>query len=98
MAAVNGVVQGLSQHPVPRQSNETAMRESANKFEANFVAEMLKSAGFGKIRESYSGGAGEDGFASFLIQAQADLIVKSGGFGLAESIYNALKSKGGPDV
>jgi|FLOH01.1.fsa_nt_gi peptidoglycan hydrolase FlgJ len=98
MAAVTGVVHGLGQRPALLQSSDSAMREAANKLEANFVAEMLKSAGFGKSRDSFSGGAGEDGFASFLVQAQADLIVKAGGFGLAESIYNALKIKGEPDV
>lgn len=63
----------------------------AQELEASFVSEMLKSAGFGKSRESLAGGAGEENFSSFLIDAQAEQIVRSGGFGLAESIFEALK-------
>jgi Rod binding domain-containing protein len=59
--------------------------------ESAFLAEMLKSAGLGKSRESMGGGAGEDQFGSFLVRAQADQIVLSGGIGLAETIFKALK-------
>lgn len=72
---------------------DAGLREAARKLESGFVAEMLKSAGFGKARESFGGGAGEDAFASFLVQTQADLIVANGGFGLAENIFQALKSR-----
>jgi Rod binding domain-containing protein len=67
------------------------MRDAADKLEATFLAEMLKSAGFGKTSETFGGGAGEDQFASFLVQAQAEQMVKAGGIGLAEQIFNALK-------
>jgi Rod binding domain-containing protein len=67
------------------------MRDAAEKLEATFLAEMLKSAGFGKTSETFGGGAGEDQFASFLVQAQAEQMVKAGGIGLAEQIFNALK-------
>ncbi|WP_417240587.1 rod-binding protein [Celeribacter halophilus] len=67
------------------------MRDAADKLEATFLAEMLKSAGFGKTSETFGGGAGEDQFASFLVQAQAEQMVKAGGIGLSEQIFNALK-------
>lgn len=70
-----------------------ALREAAQQLEASFIAEMLKAAGLGKTSESFGGGAGEDQFASFLRQAQADEMVKSGGIGLAESLYHALKER-----
>jgi Rod binding domain-containing protein len=67
--------------------------EAAQNLEAAFLAEMLQSAGLGKTSESFGGGAGEDQFGSFLIQEQAKHIVKGGGIGLAQSLFNALKEQ-----
>jgi flagellar protein FlgJ len=72
---------------------DQALMEVAQKLEASFLAEMLKSAGFGAARDSFGGGAGEDQFGSFLRQAQADEMAKSGGIGLAESLFEALKER-----
>jgi peptidoglycan hydrolase FlgJ len=71
--------------------NSSPLREAAQKIEASFIAEMLKSAGVGQTRDSFGGGAGEDGFASFLVNEQANKIVAAGGFGLAEHIFESLK-------
>ena len=73
------------------------MREAADELETQFLAEMLKSAGFGEARESFGGGVGEEQFASFLRQEQAREMVQTGGVGLAESIFNALKRMDGDD-
>jgi len=62
----------------------------ANQLETTFIAEMLKSAGVGEARTAFGGGAGEDQFASFLVQEYADATVKAGGFGLSEAIYRSL--------
>jgi Rod binding domain-containing protein len=70
-----------------------ALRVAAQKLEATFLAEMLKSAGFGKARTEFGGGAGEDQFASFLLQEQAAAMVKAGGIGLSEAIFEALKER-----
>lgn len=67
--------------------------EAAQELEAGFLAEMLKSAGLGKSRGTLGGGAGEDQFASFLVQEQAMQLVRSGGIGLSETIYEALKDR-----
>lgn len=67
--------------------------EAAQNLEASFLAEMLQSAGLGQTSESFGGGAGEDQFGSFLIQEQAKQIVKGGGIGLAESLFEALKEQ-----
>ncbi|MCV3269902.1 rod-binding protein [Roseobacter sp. WL0113] len=72
---------------------DRALREVAEKLEANFLAEMLKSAGLGKTSEHFGGGAGEDQFSSFMLQEQAMQMVKAGGIGLSESIFHALKEK-----
>ena len=84
---------GVPESIAKTEVKDAGLREAARKLESGFVAEMLKSAGFGKARESFGGGAGEDAFAAFLVQTQADLIVANGGFGLAESIFQALKSR-----
>ncbi|MBK0325726.1 rod-binding protein [Rhodobacteraceae bacterium F11138] len=67
------------------------LRKAATDLEAAFLAEMLKSAGLGKSRTTMGGGAGEDQFGSILVRAQADQIAQSGGIGLAESLFHALK-------
>ncbi len=75
------------------ERQDAALRVAAQKLEATFLAEMLKSAGLGKTRESHGGGAGEDQFSSFLVQAQAQEMVAAGGIGLAEALFEALKER-----
>lgn len=72
---------------------DAALLEAAQNLEAAFLAEMLQSAGLGKTSEAFGGGAGEDQFSSFLIQEQAKHIVQSGGIGLAQSLFEALKEQ-----
>ena len=75
------------------RSHDDALRAAAQKLEASFLAEMLKAAGLGGVSSDFGGGAGEEQFASFLVQAQADALVKAGGIGLAETIFEALKER-----
>ncbi len=79
--------------PVKATPDQKALKRVAKAFEASFIAEMLKSAGVGKSRESFGGGAGEEAFSSFLVTAQADKLSEAGGFGLAEKIYQSLNAK-----
>ena len=88
-SAVAGSVSNAQQ----RTGQDQKLMEVAQKLEANFLAEMLKAAGLGEPIEGWSGGAGEEQFASFLRQAQADEMARTGGVGLAESIYQALKER-----
>ncbi|WP_299403155.1 rod-binding protein [uncultured Roseobacter sp.] len=74
-------------------SQDKALRDVAEKLEASFLAEMLKSAGLGKTSDHFGGGAGEEQFGSFLVQEQAMQMVKTGGIGLSESLFQALKEK-----
>ena len=74
-------------------SQQDPLRKAAQELEANFLAEMLKSAGVGKTPEGFGGGAGENQFSSFLRLEQARQMAASGGIGLAESIYNSLKER-----
>lgn len=91
----------IPQLPAPRPSpqlpeyvqNDPQLREAAEKLEASFLAEVLKSAGLGNNEHAFSGGIGEEQFASFLREAQASEMVKTGGIGLAEAIFEALKAR-----
>ena len=74
-------------------SNDAHLRRVAQEFEATFLAEMLKSAGFGQPLSEFGGGVGEDQFASLLVEHQAKKMVEAGGLGLAETIYQALKEQ-----
>ncbi len=81
-----------TQSAIPVTRDER-LREAAQELEANFLAEMLKSAGVGKTPEGFGGGAGEDQFASFLRLEQARQMSQQGDIGLAESIFHALKER-----
>ncbi|WP_420838922.1 rod-binding protein [Aliiroseovarius sediminis] len=74
-------------------TGDAQLMKVARKLEASFLSEMLKSAGVGKSPESFGGGAGEDQFSSFLLDAQAQEMVKAGGIGLAQSLFEALKEQ-----
>ncbi len=76
----------LSRPPQPRAT----AKEAAVQMEATFLAEMLKSAGFGSARESFGGGAGEDQFSSMLVREQALQITRAGGIGLTEILLQGL--------
>ena len=79
---------------LPQQGNrDTALRKAAAELEVTFLAEMLQAAGLGETRVGFGGGAGEDQFASFLVRAQAEQMVKAGGIGLAEAIFDSLKER-----
>lgn len=69
------------------------LRDAALRLEAGFLKEMLSAAGLGRAPAGLNGGAGEDQFASFLLDAQALRMAESGGIGLAESLFEALKAR-----
>ena len=77
--------------PLMTSANDTEMREAAKELEAVFLAEMLKSAGFGETSSEFGGGVGEEQFSSFMTQQQAKVFADNGGIGLAEHIFNAMK-------
>ncbi len=73
-----------------RSARAQELREVAKAFEASFLSEMLKASGLGKSRSEFGGGAGEDAFASMMVDEQARLMVERGGIGLSESIFQSL--------
>ena len=72
---------------------QSAPWKAAEKLEATFLAEMLKSAGLGAQSHEFGGGIGEEQFASFQREALANEMVKRGGIGLAEMFFNAMQEK-----
>lgn len=87
------VLRSISPNTATENGRDRELMDAAKKLEATFLSEMLKVAGMGKARDAFGGGAGEDQFASFLRQAQAEEMTSAGGIGLAESLYLALKEK-----
>lgn len=69
------------------------LMEKAKSLEAAFLSEMLSHAGLGASEGTFSGGIGEEQFASFLRDAQAKSIVDHGGIGLAEHLFQSLVRK-----
>ncbi len=72
---------------------EAALRQAAEELEATFLAEMLKTAGLGEARGPFGGGAGEEQFSSMLVDEQARAMVRAGGIGLSEMIFESLKER-----
>ena len=79
--------------PAEQNPDDTRLREMAQALESTFLAEMLKSAGFGAARDALGGGMGEDQFTSFLRAEHAQALAARGGIGLAESLFQALKER-----
>ena len=82
--------------PIPPPSapaSDARLRQVATELEASFLEVMLEQAGFGETRESFGGGAGEEGFASFLRHEHAMALARKGGIGLAEHIFHSLKAR-----
>lgn len=82
-----------AQMPPARLESDKALRTAAEKLEATFLAEMLKSAGLESQKGVFGGGIGEEQFTSFLRTAQAERMVAAGGIGLAETIFQAMQAR-----
>lgn len=75
------------------RQDDAALMASARALEAGFLSAMLQAAGAGAPRDAFGGGAGEDQFSSFLVQAQAEAMVARGGIGLAQSLFTAMRER-----
>ncbi|WP_210528627.1 rod-binding protein [Rubellimicrobium arenae] len=76
----------------PLPDRDARLRDAAIRLEAGFLKEMLSAAGLGRAPTGFGGGSGEDQFSSFLLEGEALQMAKAGGIGLAESLFQALKS------
>ncbi|MBU1383591.1 MAG: rod-binding protein [Alphaproteobacteria bacterium] len=79
----------LSQAPgaAPKPVVTDRMRETAESFEASFIAQMLKPMFEGLSTDGpFGGGEAESTWRSFMIEAMAKQTVKAGGIGLADTV------------
>lgn len=74
---------------------DALLRSRAQELEAAFLAEMLSHAGLDAESGRFSGGSGETQFTSFLRDEQARQMVRHGGIGLAEQIFQSLRQREG---
>lgn len=74
-------------------AKDVRMMEVARSLEAQFLSEMLKSAGVGETPSAFGGGSGEDQFASFLRDEHARLMTENGGIGLAQTLFDAMMAR-----
>lgn len=88
---MTATVGGPSDHVSARRRD--LLMERAQSLEAAFLSEMLSHAGLDAAEGAFSGGVGEEQFASFLREAQAKSIVDNGGIGLAEHLFQSLVRK-----
>lgn len=84
--------------PAPARSRdvtaeEARMRETAEAFEASFLADVLANSGINAMPDSFGGGAGEDAFSSLLTREYGRLLAERGGVGLAEQVFDLLKQR-----
>jgi Rod binding domain-containing protein len=79
--------------PIHHTPTDPRLMQAAQELEASFLAEMLKHSGLGKLPESMGGSEGEEHFQSLFLQEQAMVMVRAGGIGLAENIYQSLKER-----
>jgi Rod binding domain-containing protein len=73
---------------------DAELAQAARDMEASFLSIMLREAGMGAPRSAFGGGSGEEQFTSFLTDAYAAKMAESGGIGLAERLFHALKETG----
>ncbi len=81
------------QDPLPPAPQDEPERTAARRFEAAFLAEMLKHTGLNATSTTFGGGAGEEAFASLLTDEYARLLAERGGIGLAEQVFELLKQR-----
>jgi Rod binding domain-containing protein len=90
---IEGMTGPAGPTPAPGGTRDDRLRAAAVGLEAGFLAEMLRSAGFGQARTAFGGGAGEDHFTNFLVRQQAEEMARRGGIGIAEALFEALKAR-----
>lgn len=71
----------------PSLAEQERMRETAERFEASFLAQMLKPMFEGLSTDGpFGGGEAEGQWRSFMIDEMAKQTVRSGGIGLADTV------------
>jgi flagellar protein FlgJ len=83
--------------PQAGAGSEASLRKAAQDFEAQVIGFMMQPifATADMSKSSFGGGAAEAQWRPMLVEAFAATAVKSGGFGIADSVYRELlRSRG----
>lgn len=76
---------------VPEEVKRAQIAKSAKDFEASFLSVMLGQMFQGEsLKGPYSDGAGEDAFKSFMSEAMAKEVVRSGGIGMSAIVQKEM--------
>ena len=67
-------------------SNDTGLNEAAERFEALFLAQMLKSARAAKLSEDVLGNDATETYYAMMDNELAEKLSKAGNFGIAEAL------------
>ena len=85
---------------LPTTGSQDRIREAAQDFEASFLSRMLQPMFEGLSTEApFGGGAGEETWRSFLVDAMARQMARAGGVGLSDVVQRemiAMQSGGLP--
>lgn len=85
------LLRGPTQPASPAGGSTARMRETAEAFEASFLAEMLKPMFAGLSTEApFGGGDAEATWRSFMVEAMAKQTVKAGGIGMADRVLGEM--------
>jgi flagellar protein FlgJ len=75
----------------PTNPNQMRARETAEDFEAVFLAQMLGHMNLGVDPDSeFGGGKGEEAFQSMMAEKYGEAISEMGGIGIADAIYKEI--------
>ena len=80
-----------AQTQTPEGKTRKQIEQTAQKFEAAFIAQMLGPMFDGaELSAPFGGGPGEAAFKSFLLEAVAQQMAKAGGLGLTEDLTREM--------
>jgi flagellar protein FlgJ len=90
-AAAGASANGPTEPSAAETAKRAAIAKSSKDFEASFLSVMLGQM-FKDVNTSapFGGGPGEDAFKSFMTDAMAKQVVKSGGVGLASAVQKEM--------
>lgn len=74
----------------PEGKTRAEIADAAKEFEASFLSMMFSQMFQGVGEGEFSGGQGATMFRSFLMDAMADQMTRSGGIGLSDSVQREM--------
>ena len=76
----------ISSKPKKLKVDETSLNEAAERFEALFLAQMLKSARAAKLSEDILGNDASETYYTMMDNQLAEKLSQAGNFGIAEAL------------